>query len=180
MKSIIGCCVYLVCSAFAATGQPRSDRGQTNPPARPPQPVHLVTRIGECESRIGAVEVVVAAMIEREKATVRIRCRLNQADTACEMDSSNAVPVAQILQNVSSELMKGKLSAAQHQNVEVDSFALEDKKLVEIIFHRGDSTAGESTCRLWFDSYNALGLSRLILSGKAVADWLEPRLVSLE
>ena len=180
MRTTIGCCVYLMCGVLIATTQSGIERGRTNQPARPLQPIQLVTRIGECDSRIGPVEVIVAAVIEREKSTVKIRCRLNHADTACEMDSSNAVAVAQILQNVSSDLMRGQQSAAHHQNVEVDSFELEGKKFVEIIFHRGDSITGESTCRVWLDSYNALSLSRLILSGEAVVVWLEPRLGSLE
>jgi hypothetical protein len=166
-------CVILVCGALAATAQ-------TNQPSRPPQPVELVMRIGECESRVGTVEVVVSAKAEPAKSTLQIQCRLNGVETTCEMDPTNAVVVAQLVQGVTSDMMNGKQSAHQHKNIEVDWFQLEDRKLVEIVFHQGDSTEGESTCRLWLDSYNALSLSRLILSGKAAADWLEPKLVPLE
>jgi hypothetical protein len=166
-------CVVLVCGALVATAQ-------TNPPSRPPQPVELVMRIGACESRVGNVDVVVSAKAEPAKSMIRIQCRLNGVETTCEIDPSNAVVVAQLIQSVSSDLMNGKQSAGKHKNIEVDSFQLEDRKLVEIVFHQGDSTEGESTCRLWLDSYNALSLSRLILSGKAAADWLEPKLVSLQ
>jgi hypothetical protein len=57
---------------------------------------------------------------------------------------------------------------------------LEKEKFVEVLFHHGDSVTGETDCRLWLDSYNALGLSRLIASAQAVADWLQPRLKALE
>jgi hypothetical protein len=165
--------VLLVVVAFVAAAQ-------TNPPARPSQPIEMLVRIGECESRIGMVEVVVSGTVEQGKSAFHIQWRLNHGDTACELDSSNAVALAQLIQNISTDLMNGKPSAGKHKNVEVSSYQLENKKLVEIMFHRGDSTAGEPTCRLWFDSYNALQLSRLIVSGKAAADWLEPRLVPLE
>jgi hypothetical protein len=62
----------------------------------------------------------------------------------------------------------------------VSAFELKDKKFVEIMFHQGDASAGESGCRLWLDSYNALSLAHLIISGKAAVDWLEPRLAALE
>jgi hypothetical protein len=87
-------CVLLVSGAFAATAQ-------TNQPARPSQPIEMSVRIGECESRIGAVDVVVSGIVEQGKSAIRIRCRLNHQETACELDSSNAVAVAQLLQNVS-------------------------------------------------------------------------------
>jgi hypothetical protein len=166
-------CVILVCGTLATTAQ-------TNQPSRPPQPVELVMKIGECESRVGNVEVVVSAKAETAKSSIRIQCHLNRVETACEMDPSNAMVVAQLIQSVTSDMMNGKQSAGQHKNIEVDWFQLEDRKLVEIVFHKGDSTEGESTCRLWLDSYNALSLSRLILSGKAAADWLEPKLVPLQ
>jgi hypothetical protein len=165
--------VILVGGALAAMAQ-------TNQPARPPQPVDLVMKIGECESRVGTVNVVVSANAEPAKSTIRIQCRLNGVETTCEMGPSNAVVVAQLIQTVSSDLMNGKQSAGQDKNIEVDSFQLEDRKLVEIVFHEGDSIQGESTCRLWLDSYNALNLSRLILSAKAASDWLEPKLVPLQ
>jgi len=153
---------------------------QTNHPARPTQPIGLVVKVGQCDSRIGDVDVVVSANVERDQSTIKIQFRLNHAESACEIDPTNAVAVAQLVQNVASELMKGNQSAGQLRNIEVDSFELAEKKFVEIMIHRGDSTAGEPTCRLWFDTYNALNLSHLIISGKNVADWLEPRLVPLE
>lgn len=173
MKRAIGYCAFLVCGALVATAQ-------TNPPARPMRPIELVTRIGECDSRIGRVEVVVSAVVQQGKSTIKIQCRLNHAESACEIDPTNAVAVTQLIQNVASELMKGNQSSGHHQNIGVSSFELEDKKFVEIMFHRGNSIDGEPTCRLWFDAYNALSLSRLILTGKAATDWLEPRLKSLE
>jgi hypothetical protein len=166
-------CMILVGGAFVATAQ-------TNQPSRPPQPVELVMKIGECETRVGNVAVVVSAKAEPAKSTIRIQCRLNGVESTCEMDPSNAVVVAQLIESVTSDMMNGKQSAGKNRNIEVDSFQLEDRKLVEIVFHQGDSTEGESTCRLWLDSYNALSLSRLILSGKAAADWLEPKLVPLQ
>jgi hypothetical protein len=173
VKKGIVYCVILVCGAIAATAQ-------TNQPSRPPQPVELVMRIGGCESRVGNVDVVVSAKAEPAKSTIWIQCRLNKVETTCEMDPSNAVVVAQLIETVTTDMMNGKQSAEHHKNIEVDSFQLDERKLVEITFHLGDSTEGEPTCRLWFDSYNALNLSRLILSGKAAADWLGPRLVSLQ
>jgi hypothetical protein len=165
--------VVLVCSALAAVAQ-------TNQPARPAQPIGLLVKVGKCESRIGDVDVVVSASVERERSRIRIQLRLNHAESACEIDPTNAMAVAQLVQSVASELMKGNQSSGQSRNIGVDSFELEQKKFVEIMFHQGDSTAGEPTCRLWFDTYNALNLSRLITSGKNIADWLEPRLVPLE
>jgi hypothetical protein len=173
VKTGIVYCVILVCGSLAATAQ-------TNQPSRPPHSVELVMRIGQCESRAGNVDVVVSANAEPAKSTIRIQCRLNGVETTCEMDPSNAMVVAQLVESITSDMMNGKQSASQHKNIEVDSFQLEDRKLVEIVFHQGDSTEGESTCRLWLDSYNALSLSRLILSGKAAADWLEPKLVPLQ
>jgi len=173
LKRSIGCGVFLVCGALAAMAQ-------TNHPSRPAQPVALVVKVGECESRIGGVGVIVSASVERDRSTIRIQFLLNHVESACEIDPTNAAAVAQLVQSAASELMKGNQSSGQLRNIEVDAFELEEKKLVEIVFHRGDSTAGEPTCRLWFDTYNALGLSRLIISGKNVADWLEPRLVPLE
>jgi hypothetical protein len=126
----IGCCVLLVSGAFVATAQ-------TNQPARPSQPIEMTVRIGECESRIGLVDVVVSGIVERGKSAIRIRCRLNHQETACELDSSNAVAVAQLLQNVSTGLMKGTLSTGKHHNVEVSSFQLETKKFVEITLPPG-------------------------------------------
>jgi hypothetical protein len=169
----IACYVLLVSVAFVA-------RAQTNELARPARPIEMLVRIGECESRLGKVEVVVSGIVEQGKSTIRIQCRLNQQETACELDSQNAMAVAQLLQKVSSGLMNGKPSAGKHRNVEVSSFQLENKKFVEILFHRGESTEGESACRLWLDSYNALSLSHLIVAGKAATDWLQPRLVPLE
>jgi hypothetical protein len=153
---------------------------QTNLPARPTQPTQLLTKIGECESRIGGVEVVLAGVVEPGKATIRIQCRLNHIETACEMEPTNALAVAQLIDSVATDLRNGKQSAGQYQNIEVSAFELQDKKFVEIMFHQGGADAGESGCRLWLDSYNALSLSRLIISGKAVADWLGPRLTALE
>jgi hypothetical protein len=153
---------------------------QTNVPARPMQPTRLVTSIGECDSRIGAVEVVISGIIEQGKATLRIQCRLNHVETACEVGPTNALAVAQLIESVATDLRNGKQSAGQYQNIEVSAFELQDKKFVEIMFHQGDASGGESGCRLWLDSYNALSLSRLIISGKAVADWLGPRLTALE
>ena len=169
----IGCCALLVCGALVATAQ-------TNQPARPARPIELVTRIGECDSRIGKVEVVVCAVVQQERSTIKIQCRFNHAESACEIDPTNAVAVAQLIQNIASALMKGKQSSGQHRNIGVSSFELEDKEFVELMFHRGDSIDGEPTCRLWFDSYNALSLSHLILSGTAATDWLAPILKSLE
>jgi len=153
---------------------------QTNVPARPTQPTRLLTKIGECESRIGGVEVVVSGVVEPGKATIRIQCRLNHMETACEVEPTNALAVAQLIETIASDSRNVKQSAGQYKNIEVSAFELQDKKFVEIMFHQGDASAGESGCRLWLDSYNALGLSHLIISGKAVADWLEPRLTALE
>jgi hypothetical protein len=173
VKQAIRWCVFLWCSVWTAAAQ-------TNAPARPTQPTRLVTTIGECESRIGSVEVVVSAVVEPGKATVRIQCRLNRVETACELEPTNALAVAQLIESVSTDLRNGKQSAGRSQNIEVSAFELEDKKFVEIMFHQGDDATGEAGCRLWLDSYNASSLSRLIISGKAVADWLEPRLAALE
>jgi len=173
VRRSIGCGVFLVCGALAAAAQ-------TNQPTRPVRPIELAVRVGECDSRIGDVDVVVSASAERGKSTIKIQFRLNHLESACEIDPTNALAVAQLVQSVATELMKGNQSAGQHRNIEVDAFELAEKKFVEIVFHQGDSTAGEATCRLWFDSYNALNLSRLIISGKNTADWLEPRLVPLE
>jgi len=173
VKIGIGYCAFLVCGAVVAMAQ-------TNHPARPAQPIGLAVKVGACESRIGDVDVVVSASVERQQSSMKIQFRLNHAESACEIDPTNAVAVAQLVQSVASDLMKGKQSAGQQRNIGVDSFELGEKKFVEIIIHQGDSTAGEPTCRLWFDSYNALNLSRLIISGKDIADWLEPRLVPLE
>ena len=106
--------------------------------------------------------------------------RLNHVETACEVEPTNALAVAQLIESVATGLKNGKQSARQYQNIEVSAFELQDKKFVEIMFHQGDASAREPGCRLWLDSYNALSLARLIISGKAVADWLEPRLAALE
>ncbi|MGD0058390.1 MAG: hypothetical protein ABSD58_03140 [Verrucomicrobiia bacterium] len=173
MKQAIRHCVFLLCGVWTAAAQ-------TNVPARPTQPTRLLTKIGECESRIGGVEVVVSGVVEPGKATIRIQCRLNHMETACEVEPTNALAVAQLIETIASDSRNGKQSAGQYKNIEVSAFELQDKKFVEIMFHQGDASAGESGCRLWLDSYNALGLSHLIISGKAVADWLEPRLTALE
>ena len=173
MKRVIQYGVLLLWSVWTAAAQ-------TNGPARPTQPTRFVTTIGECESRIGGVEVVVSGVVEPGKATVRIQCRLNHIATACEVEPTNALAVAQLIESVSADLRNGKQSAGQYQNIAVSAFELKDKKFVEIMFHQGTASAGESGCRLWLDTYNALSLAHLITSGKAVADWLEPRLTALE
>lgn len=173
VNQVIRYCVFLWCGVWTAAGQ-------TNVPVRPTQPTRFVTKIGECESRIGGVEVVVSGVVEPGKATIRIECHLNHVETACDVDPTNALAVARLIESVSTDLRNGKQSAGQYQNVEVSAFELKDKKFVEVMFHQGDASAEESGCRLWLDSYNALSLSHLILSGKTVADWLEPRLSVLE
>ena len=173
MKQAIRYCVILLCGLWTAAAQ-------TNLPARPAQPTRLVTAIGECESRIGGVEVVVSGVVEQGKATLRIQCRLNRVETACEVEPTNALAVAQLIESVATDLRNGKQSAGQYQNIEVSAFELQDKEFVEIMFHQGDGSARAPGCRLWLDSYNALSLAHLIISGKAVADWLEPRLAALE
>jgi len=173
VKQPVAYCLILFCGVWAATAQ-------TNPPARPTQPTQLVTKIGECESRLGGVEVVVSGVVEQGKLTIRIQCRLNQVDTACEVAPTNALALAQLIESVSTDLRNGKQSDGRCNNIEVSVFVLEQEKFVEILFHHGDPVAGESVCRLWLDAYNALSLSRLIASGKAVADWLQPRLSALQ
>jgi len=49
-------------------------------------------KAGECESRIGDVDVVVSASVERNKSTIKIQFRLNHAESACEIEPTNAVP----------------------------------------------------------------------------------------
>ncbi|MGA2604383.1 MAG: hypothetical protein ABSG14_09155 [Verrucomicrobiia bacterium] len=173
MKQPVAYCLILFCGVWAATAQ-------TNPPARPTQPTQLVTKIGECESRLGGVEVVVSGVVEQGKLTIRIQCRLNQVDTACEVAPTNTLALAQLIESVSTDLRNGKQSDGRCNNIEVSAFVLEQEKFVEILFHHGDPVAGESVCRLWLDTYNALSLSHLIASGKAVADWLQPRLSALQ
>ena len=173
MKQAIRCCVVFLCGACLATAQ-------TNVPGRPAQPIRLLTTLGECESRLGDVEVVVSGVVEQGKARLRIECRLNHLETACEVEPTNAPAVAQLIEKVSDDLRKGTQSAGQCQGIEVSAFELKDKKFVEIMFHQPDANAGAAACRLWLDSYNALSLARLIVSGKSVADWLEPRLAALE
>lgn len=173
MKRAIRYIAFLSCGVWTAAAQ-------TNVPARPMHPTRLVTTIGECESRIGGVEVVVSGVVEPGKTVVRIQCRLNHGETACEVEPTNALAVAQLIESVSTDLRRGKQTAGQYQNVEVSAFELKDKRFVEIMFHQTDTGARAPGCRLWLDSYNALSLARLIVSGKAVADWLEPRLTALE
>ena len=173
MKQVIRHCVFLLCGVWTAAAQ-------TNVPARPTQPTRLLTKVGECESRIGGVEVVVSGVVEPGKAMIRIQCRLNHMETTCEVEPANALAIAQLIETIASDSRNGKQSAGQCKNVQVSAFELQDKKFVEIMFHQGDASAGESGCRLWLDSYNALSLSHLMISGKAVADWLEPRLTALE
>lgn len=173
MKQVIRHCVFLLCGVWTAAAQ-------TNVPARPTQPTRLLTKVGECESRIGGVEVVVSGVVEPGKAMIRIQCRLNHMETTCEVEPANALAIAQLIETIASDSRNGKQSAGQCKNVQVSAFELQDKKFVEIMFHQGDASAGDSGCRLWLDSYNALSLSHLMISGKAVADWLEPRLTALE
>ncbi|HTS19959.1 MAG TPA: hypothetical protein VMP11_20455 [Verrucomicrobiae bacterium] len=173
IKQAVGCCLVLLCGAWSLSAQ-------TNAPGRPAQPTHFLTRIGECESRIGGVEVVVSGVVEQGKATIQIQCRLNHLETACEVAPTNAPGVVQLIERISMDLKSGKQSAGRYENVEVSAFELQGKDLVEVMVHQGDSASGEEGCRLWLDQYNALSLSRLIASGKAVADWLGPRLAALE
>jgi hypothetical protein len=173
MKQAIGYCLILLCGVWTATAQ-------SNLPARPTQPTQLVTKIGACESRLGSVEVVVSGVVEQGKSTIQIQCRVNQVETACEVAPTNALALAQLIESVSTDLRNGKQSGGRYGNIEVSAFVLEKEKFVEVLFHHGDSVTGETDCRLWLDSYNALGLSRLIASAQAVADWLQPRLKALE
>jgi len=163
----------MLCGVWTVTAQ-------TNAPARPAQPTRFVTRIGECESRIGGVEVLVSGIVEPGKSTIRIQCRLNHLETACEVAPTNALAIAQLIESVATDSRTGKQSAGQCRNVEVSAFELQGKEFVEVMFHQEEAATKESACRLWLDSYNALSLSRLITSGKTVADWLEPRLAALE
>lgn len=173
MKQAIRHCVFLLCGVWTVAAQ-------TNVPARPAQPTRFVTKIGECESPIGGVEVVVSGVVEQGKATIRIQCQLNHLETACDVEPTNALAVAQLIESISTDLRNGKQSTGQYKNIAVSAFEIQDRNFVEIMFHEGDAREGEPGCRLWLDSYNALSLSRLIISGKAAADWLEPRLRQLE
>jgi len=154
---------------------------QTNLPARPTQPTQLVTKIGQCQSQLGdSVEVVVSGVVEPGRSTIQIQCRVNNLDTACEVAPTNALALAQLIESVSTDLKNGKQSAGRCGNIEVSAFVLQQDKFVEVLFHHGNSVIGGIDCRVWLDSHNALSLSYLIVSARAVADWLEPRLKALE
>ncbi len=137
MKQVIRHCVFLLCGVWTAAAQ-------TNVPARPTQPTRLLTKVGECESRIGGVEVVVSGVVEPGKAMIRIQCRLNHMETTCEVEPANALAIAQLIETIASDSRNGKQSAGQCKNVQVSAFELQDKKFVEIMFHQGDASAGES------------------------------------
>lgn len=192
MKQAVGYSLILVGAVWAAAAQ-------TNMPALPAQPTQLVTKIGECQSRLGSVEVVVSGVVEPGRSTIQIQCRLNPLETACEVAPTNALALAQLIESVSTDLRNGKQSGGRCGNIEVSAFVLGNDKFVEVLFHHNDTAPlvarrftdateppsqttvfGETDCRLWLDADNALSLSRLIASAKAVADWLEPRVKDLE
>ena len=71
------------------------------------------------------------------------------------MEPANALAIAQLIETIASDSRNGKQSAGQCKNVQVSAFELQDKKFVEIMFHQGDASAGESGCRLWLEQYEA-------------------------
>lgn len=122
------------------------------------------------------VEVTVSAVVDPKQAVTVITCKdLEFSGDSWDIDPSNALAVAQLLQQASAKSLTGEPFAAAHGEVELDTFERAGKNVVEVQYQKGDTVH-----RIWFDAYNAVSLSRLIVQAKQEADWLAPRLVHLQ
>ena len=122
------------------------------------------------------VEVTVSAVVDSKRATMAIACKdLEFSGDRWDIDPSNALAVAQLLRQASAQSLTGEPFAATNGDVTLDTFERAGKNVVEVQYQKGGTVH-----RIWFDAYNTVSLSRLIIQGKQEADWLSPRLVHLQ
>jgi hypothetical protein len=151
--------------------------GQT--PIPPQKPVMVVTEIGEVAGSRNKIQVLVSSQVEPKKITGAIQIKdKGMMGGRFEIDSASAPELAKLLDEAASKLIAGEMFSGKVGAANVSVAELNGQKGVVLKFDRTGPSLSIDT--LMLDSDNAAGLARIISRAKQVADWIMPKLATLQ
>jgi hypothetical protein len=151
--------------------------GQT--PIPPQKPVIVLTEIGEVAGSRNKIQVLVSSQVEPKKITGAIQIKdKGMMGGRFEIDSASAPELAKLLDEAASKLIAGEMFSGKVGAANVSVAELNGQKGVVLKFDRTGPSLSIDT--LMLDSDNAAGLARIISRAKQVADWIMPKLATLQ
>lgn len=151
--------------------------GQT--PIPPQKPVIITTEIGEVAGSMNKIQVLVASQVEPRKIMGAIQITEKGLMGGHFMVEAGVAPeLAKLLDEAASKLIAGEMYSGKVGAVNVSVGELNGQKGVVLKFDRTGPSLSRDTIML--DSDNAAGLARIISRAKQVADWIMPKLATLQ
>jgi hypothetical protein len=151
--------------------------GQT--PIPPQKPVMVMTEIGEVAGSRNKIQVLVSSQVEPKKITGTIEVNdKGMMGGRFEIDSAVAPELAKLLGEAADKLIAGEMFSGKAGSANVSVGEVNGQKGVVLKFDRTGPSLLIDTIML--DSDNAAGLARIISRAKQVADWIIPKLATLQ